>query len=125
LGIPTSISSSFARLGHEPWNLNIYSLSEALVQLGKEFERSAPETARTLDMGTKLPTLSPDIAAALYRVAQEVLTNIRKHPTSAKCCCTCATRMACRIKGSELQPTMVFGLLKVLGLSACASTSNY
>jgi signal transduction histidine kinase len=60
------------------------SFAEAITQLGKEFERNAPETALTLDLETELPALSPDISVALYRAVQEALTNIRKHARASK-----------------------------------------
>jgi signal transduction histidine kinase len=53
-------------------------------QVGKEFERNAPETALTLDLETELPPLSPDMSVALYRAVQETLTNIRKHARASK-----------------------------------------
>jgi signal transduction histidine kinase len=67
-----------------PTSIATLSLREALAQLGVEFERSAPDTALTLDLETDLPTLSPDISLALYRTAQEALTNIRKHAQASK-----------------------------------------
>jgi signal transduction histidine kinase len=67
-----------------PTSIATLGLGEALVQLGQEFEQGAPDTALTLDLETELPALSPDIAVALYRAAQEALTNIRKHAQASK-----------------------------------------
>lgn len=67
-----------------PTSIAALSLPEALAQLGKEFERSLPGTALTLDLETELPPLTPDLVLALYRAAQESLTNIRKHARASK-----------------------------------------
>ena len=67
-----------------PMSIAALGLTEAIVQLGKEFERNAPETILTLDLETELPPLPPDISVALYRAAQEAFTNIRKHAQASK-----------------------------------------
>ncbi len=67
-----------------PTGIAALSFVEAITQLGKEFERNAPETALTLDLETELPPLSPDISVALYRAVQEALTNVRKHAQASK-----------------------------------------
>jgi signal transduction histidine kinase len=67
-----------------PTSIATMSLTAALEQLSQEFERNAPHTALTLDCETDLPPLPPDIALALYRAAQEALTNIRKHAQASK-----------------------------------------
>ena len=67
-----------------PTSVAVLNFAEAVTQLGKEFERNAPETALTLDLETELPPLSPDISVALYRAVQETLTNIRKHAEASK-----------------------------------------
>jgi len=67
-----------------PTGIAALSLTGAITQLGKEFERNAPETTLTLDLETELPALPPDISVALYRAAQEALTNIRKHAQASK-----------------------------------------
>jgi signal transduction histidine kinase len=67
-----------------PTSIALLSLTEALEQLAGEFERNAPHTALTLDCETALPPLPPDISLALYRAAQEALTNIRKHAQASK-----------------------------------------
>jgi signal transduction histidine kinase len=67
-----------------PTSIATLNLSEALARLGKEFEQHAHETELTLDLETQLPQLTPDIQVALYRVAQESLTNVRKHAHATK-----------------------------------------
>ncbi|HLX58436.1 MAG TPA: sensor histidine kinase [Ktedonobacteraceae bacterium] len=67
-----------------PTGIAELSFAEAMTQLGKEFERNAPETSLTLDLETEFPALSPDISVALYRAVQETLTNIRKHARASK-----------------------------------------
>lgn len=67
-----------------PTSIATLSLSGALAQLGKEFERNASDTTLTLDLETELPPLPPDISVALYRATQEALTNIRKHAQASK-----------------------------------------
>ena len=67
-----------------PTSVALLNFAEAVTQLGKEFERNAPETALKLDLETELPPLSPDISVALYRAVQETLTNIRKHAEASK-----------------------------------------
>jgi signal transduction histidine kinase len=60
------------------------SLPQMLAQLGQEFQSAAGETELTLDLETELPTLSPDVQVALFRAAQESLTNVRKHAQASK-----------------------------------------
>src|SRR6266516_6342070 len=62
-----------------PTSIASVGLTEAIVQLGKEFERNAPETILTLDLEPELPPLQPDLSVALYRAAQVALTNTRIH----------------------------------------------
>ncbi|MDQ6659613.1 MAG: sensor histidine kinase [Chloroflexota bacterium] len=67
-----------------PTSIATLSLTEALTQLGSEFERVAQETELTLDLDTPLPQLSHELQLALYRTAQEALTNVRKHTHATK-----------------------------------------
>jgi len=67
-----------------PYSIATLSLPEALTRLGNEFRGVASETELTLDLDTQLPPLSPDLQLALYRAAQEALTNVRKHAHATK-----------------------------------------
>ncbi len=67
-----------------PTSIATLSLPDALTQLASEFNQAAPDIALTLDLETQLPALSPDQQLALYRAAQEALTNIRKHAQATK-----------------------------------------
>jgi signal transduction histidine kinase len=67
-----------------PTSIATLSLTQAITQLGNEFEQSATETELTLDLDTQLPPISPDLQVALYRAAQETLTNVRKHAHASK-----------------------------------------
>ena len=67
-----------------PSSIATLSLPEALTQLASEFRNTASDTELTLDLETQLPPLSPDVQLALYRAAQEALTNIRKHSHATK-----------------------------------------
>jgi signal transduction histidine kinase len=67
-----------------PTSIATLSLPQALMQLGKDFERNAVDIALTLDLDTPLPAILPDLQVALYRVAQEALTNVHKHAHASK-----------------------------------------
>jgi signal transduction histidine kinase len=67
-----------------PTSMATSGLVGALTQLGREFEHNTKEVALTLDLDTSLPPISPDLHVALYRAAQEALTNIRKHAHASK-----------------------------------------
>jgi signal transduction histidine kinase len=67
-----------------PMSIATLSLTQAITQLGREFELSVDGTELTLDLETQLPTVSPDLQVALYRALQESLTNVRKHAHASK-----------------------------------------
>src|SRR5436190_9382752 len=67
-----------------PTSIATLSLTQAISQLGNEFEQSATETQITLDLDTQLPPISPDLQVALYRAVQEALTNVRRHAHASK-----------------------------------------
>jgi len=60
------------------------SLQEQLRKLVAEFETTCRETRITLDLEEATHPLHPELCLALYRCAQEALTNIRKHAHATK-----------------------------------------
>jgi signal transduction histidine kinase len=60
------------------------SLQEQLHRLVTEFETTCRETRITLDLEEATHPLNPELSLALYRCAQEALTNIRKHAHATK-----------------------------------------
>ena len=70
-----SVRHTVAALRNNP--LQGQSLSTALTQLTQDFERTTTITvALTISLATPIPR---DMAAALYRLVQEALTNVSKH----------------------------------------------
>ncbi len=67
-----------------PTSMASLNLSEAIARLGSDFEHTSDGVELVMDLETELPSLSPDIQVALFRAAQEALTNIRKHAQASK-----------------------------------------
>lgn len=60
------------------------SLQERLRRLVADFETTCRQTRITLDLEEATHSLNPELSQALYRCAQEALTNIRKHAHATK-----------------------------------------
>ncbi|HEY7417827.1 MAG TPA: sensor histidine kinase [Ktedonobacteraceae bacterium] len=60
------------------------SLQKQLRKLAADFETACRETRITLDLEEVTHSLYPELCLALYRCAQEALTNIRKHTHATK-----------------------------------------
>jgi signal transduction histidine kinase len=67
-----------------PASSTAIELNEGLARLVAEFEAIAPETQVTLDAEGPARDLGAEVRLALYRSAQESLTNIRKHAQATK-----------------------------------------
>jgi signal transduction histidine kinase len=80
-----------------PSAVSTIQLRDGLVRLVAEFEAIAPQTQVTLDMEGPTETLSAELRLALYRSAQESLTNIRKHAHAAK------VLLRLRVEGSRAE----------------------
>jgi signal transduction histidine kinase len=60
------------------------SFRDALGRLVTEFQSASPETDIALDVEGAVQALAPELRVALYRCAQEALTNIRRHAAASK-----------------------------------------
>ena len=78
----TDVRHSVASL--RPADPSAQSLEAALARLRAEYESALPETTITLDIEGPVKSLSPELRVALFRCAQEALTNIRKHAQATK-----------------------------------------
>jgi two-component system sensor histidine kinase UhpB len=69
--------------GLRPEALDDLGLRSALLSLGAEFaQRSGLEVIR--DIGRDLPALAPEVELAVYRIAQESLTNAARHADASR-----------------------------------------
>jgi two-component system sensor histidine kinase UhpB len=78
-----------------PAALEELGLVAALEALGRLFERSRPELRVSVE-GDAPPSLAPDLEAALYRIAQEALTNVARHAEATQ------ARVALSLEGGAL-----------------------
>ena len=78
----TEVRHSVAAL--RPGDLASGSLESSLRRLVADFELAGGGTEVTLDLEEKLHALSPEVRVALYRCAQEALTNVRKHARATR-----------------------------------------
>lgn len=67
-----------------PADPSTLGLDAALARLRAEFAAALPDMEITLDIECPIQTLAPELRVALYRCAQESLTNIRKHARATK-----------------------------------------
>lgn len=78
----TEVRRSVAAL--RPADPTAASFTAALTHLAQEFEASVPDAEVVLDVEGPAQSLQPETRVALYRCAQESLTNIRKHAHASK-----------------------------------------
>lgn len=78
----TEVRRSVAAL--RPADPTAASFSAALTHLAQEFEATVPGAEVVLDVEGPAQALQPETRVALYRCAQESLTNIRKHAHASK-----------------------------------------
>jgi signal transduction histidine kinase len=67
-----------------PADASATRLSEALTRLVAELEGAAPDVEAALDIEGPADELTPELRVALFRCAQEALTNVRKHAQATK-----------------------------------------
>ena len=84
-----------------PTDPSTLGLDAALARLRAEFVAAQPDIEITLDVEGVVQTLAPELRVALYRCAQESLTNIRKHAQATK------ALMRVRVDEREVEMTIL------------------
>jgi signal transduction histidine kinase len=97
----TEVRHSVAAL--RPTDPSTLTLDAALARLRAEFAAALPDTEITLDIEGPIQTLTPELRVALYRCAQESLTNIRKHAHATKA----LIRVRMRMDAREVEMTIL------------------